>query len=147
MNRLGCNVPAATALALALPLAGCGSNSTASRSTATGSAPAALIAASNGFIAAVERADARAVCSYFTPRGRAYIVTDAHSRATCTQVLAAVFKRGDSSCRLRPVGPAQVVALQGYGSSVVISYLGAGGRGDAIPWVKTDAGWKVDRTG
>ncbi|MGO9754426.1 MAG: hypothetical protein ACLP22_23695 [Solirubrobacteraceae bacterium] len=142
------SVTVATAVALALPLAGCGSNSATGRSaTTTGTAPAALIAASNGFIAAVERTDAAAVCSFFTRRGRAYIVADAHSRATCTQVLATVFKRGDSILNYRPVGAARVIGVQSYGSSVIISYLGAGGRGDTIPWVKTHAGWKVDRTG
>jgi hypothetical protein len=147
MSFLLRSVTAATAVALALPLGGCGSNSKTGRSaTTTGSAPAALITSSNGFIAAVERTDAAAVCSYFTPRGRAYIVADAHSRGTCTQVLATEFKRGDSILHYRPVGPAQVIGVQSYDSSVIISYLGAG-RGDTIPWVKTHAGWKVDRTG
>ena len=148
MTRLVGRATAATVVALVLPLTGCGSNSSGARSAAkSGPAPAALTAASMRFIESVEREDAAAVCSYFTPRGRAYIVADAHSRATCSQVLAAMFKRGASILNYRPVDPAQVTRVQTYGATVIISYRGAARRGDTIPWVKTGSGWKVDRTG
>jgi hypothetical protein len=156
MNRLSGRaiVAVAFAVALALPLAGCGSTSSRVRSAAKPTrAPAALTAAVKGLIRSVERKDAAAVCSYFTPRGRAYIVADAHSEASCTQVLATDFKRGTefkhggSSLGYRPVGPAQVTRVQSYGATVIISYRTAVGRGATIPWAKTRSGWKVDRTG
>lgn len=149
MNRLVRAATAASAVALALPVAGCGSTSSKTSSAAkSGGAPAALIAASNGYIAALERNDAAAVCSYFTPRGRAFLVTDAHFRGGCTRVVAAVFKSGLGGHTLdyRPVGPVQVTRVQTYGAVVVLSYRDTD-RGATIPWLKTDSGWKVDRTG
>jgi hypothetical protein len=138
----------AVAVAVAVALASCGSNSSGPRDAATTrSAPAALIVASNGFIASVERKHAAAVCAYFTARGRAYIVADAHSAASCSQVLATEFTRGTSILDHRPANPAQVTRVQNYGADVILSYRGATGRGDTIPWVKTSLGWKVDRTG
>jgi hypothetical protein len=148
MNRLAGCAAAAIAEALALPLTGCGSNTSGARPAAkAGTAPAALTAASKDFIASVARRDATAACAYFTTRGRAYIVKDLHSSARCSQALAATFKRGASILSFTPVIPAQVTRVQTYGTTVILSYRAVGGHGDAIPWVKTSLGWKVDRTG
>jgi hypothetical protein len=148
MNRLGDRSDLASLLALALLLAGCGANSSKRDSAGEPqAAPAALAATSKVFLASVGRKDATAVCSYFTSRGRAHIVKDAHSSVNCFQVLAAEFKRGASFLSFTPATSVQITRVQTYGRTVLLSYRPASGHGDTIPWVKTRSGWKIDRTG